>query len=265
MSLTAYAFEVIFDVTPMFELLTTDVFAEWFSAIDDAAAEDVAATVDVIAQLGANTEAPGSSEWLLWYEHPSMSGRARSVPPEHRERFEAGVRAANQWGAFLGYVRRALKHLESAQFVERVGHLTPDDAAKVSDAIRRIRAALKSRQLAMSQLVVRLHQPPEGPAFQRLIDLTDVRHWYFAALAAAGFTVEDVPAHSPALREIALRTRGPGLRLLYGIDAPRARGLVVFGEWLDRSFYGDSVRRAEQLWQQFLGGTLAQTRPSAPR
>ena len=102
-------------------------------------------------------------------------------------------------------------------------------------------------------------------AFQRLMDLTDVRHWYFAALAAAGFDLEDVPAHSPALREIALRTRGPGLRVLYGIDAPGARGLVVLGEWLDRSFYGDSVRRAEQLWQQFLGGTLAAIRPATAR
>src|SRR5215472_10282490 len=104
----------------MFELLTTEAFAAWFSALDDAVAEDVAAAVDVIAQLGTETEAPGSSEWLLWYEHPSMAARLRPVPPELRERFEAGVRAANQWGAFLGYVRRALKHLDSPQFVGRM-------------------------------------------------------------------------------------------------------------------------------------------------
>jgi hypothetical protein len=248
----------------VFELLTTDVFAQWFSALDDQAAEDVAATVEVIAQLGTNTEAPGSTEWLLWYEHPSMSGRVQQASPEQRERFEQGFRLANEWGAFLGYVRRALKHLESPPFVGRVGRLSPGDAAAVAGAVSRIRAALKARQLAMSRLVG-TRPALDQQAFQRVLDLTDVRHWYFAALAAAGFAVEDVPAHSPALREIALRTRGPGLRVLYGIDAPGARGLVVLGEWLDRSFYGDSVRRAEQLWQQFLGGTLAAIRPATAR
>ena len=74
-----------------------------------------------------------------------------------------------------------------------------------------------------------------------------------------------MPAHSSALREIALRTRKPGVRVLYGVDAPRARGLVVLGEWLDRSSYADSVRYAESLWQQFLAGTLPATRPATSR
>jgi hypothetical protein len=248
----------------VFELLTTEVFAEWFAALDDAVAEDVAATVEVIAQLGTVSEAPGSSEWLLWYEHPSHAEQVRRATPEQLQRYEEGIRMANQWGAFNGYVRRVLKHLESPQFVGRVGRIAPEAAAAVSNAVSRIRAALKARQLAMSGLVVR-GPIPEERAFQRLMDLTDVRHWYFAALSAAGFTVEDVPAHSLALREISLRTTAPGLRLLYGIDVPRARGLVVLGEWLDRSFYGDSVRRAEQMWQQFLGGTLAATVPSPSR
>jgi hypothetical protein len=77
---------------------------------------------------------------------------------------------------------------------------------------------------------------------------------YFAALGAAGIAVADAPPHTAALREITLRSTPPGLRLLYGIDEPRARGLVVLGEWLDRSFYGDSVRRAEALWGQFVEG-----------
>jgi hypothetical protein len=85
-----------------------------------------------------------------------------------------------------------------------------------------------------------------------LADVEEIRDAYLRALAAAGFDVVDVPAHSPALREIALRTPPPGLRLLYGVDVKRNRGLVVLGELFDRSFYGDSVRRAERVWQEFL-------------
>ena len=126
----------------MFRLLTTEDFAAWFSGLRDAAAEDVAATLDVIERLGANNEAPGSSEWLLWYEHPIMAERVRRASTDGLDRLARGLRYVEQWGAFLGYTRRA--------------------------------------------------------------------------------------------------------------EAPR----VAAGEWLDRSFYGDSVRRAESLWRRFLEGAF---------
>ncbi len=37
----------------MLELLTTDAFANWFSALEEGPAEDVAATLEVIVQLSA--------------------------------------------------------------------------------------------------------------------------------------------------------------------------------------------------------------------
>jgi hypothetical protein len=239
----------------MFRLHTTEDFAAWFSGLRDGVAEDVAATLDVIERLGADTEAPGSSEWLLWYEHPSMAERVRRVSAGERTLMAWGLRYVEQWGAFLGYTRRALKHLESPQFSARLARLSPDQAGAALFAVSRIRAALKSRQVAMAGLGAS-RPAPDSAAFLELVDLTDVRHWYLAALAAAGFAVQDVPAHSQALREIALRQRAPELRILYGVDAPRACGLVVLGEWLDRSFYGDSVRRAESTWRQFLDGTF---------
>jgi hypothetical protein len=77
--------------------------------------------------------------------------------------------------------------------------------------------------------------------------------------------VVEVPPHSAALREITLRSTAPGLRLLYGIDEPKNRGLVVLGEWLDRSFYGDAVRRAEAVWGQFLEGRPLSTQTAGAR
>ena len=68
-----------------------------------------------------------------------------------------------------------------------------------------------------------------------------------------------MPVREAALREIGLRTPPPGIRLLYGIDPERSRGLVVLGERFDRSFYGDSVRLAEQKWREFLGAAGEET------
>ena len=243
----------------MLELLTTDGFAAWFSGLAAGPAEDVAATLEVIVQLGTRAEAPGSSEWLLWYEHPSVSQRplldlSERLAPEI-------VKFSHDWGHFNGYVRRIVKHLESTPFVARLARLSPADSAAVTEAVRRIRRLAKTRLLSLSDLQTRGRLSPfRSPsastvaALGRVVDVSEVRECYFAALAAAGIEVVDVPPHTAALREITLRSTPPGLRLLYGIDEPKARGLVVLGEWLDRSFYGDSVRHAEALWAQFLEG-----------
>jgi hypothetical protein len=251
------------------QLLTTDEFAGWFTALDAPAAEDVATTLEVIAQLGTEKEAPGSSEWLTWYEHPSLSARS---PLHHHSFVDPAVRRFfDEWGAFNGYARRVVKHLESPPFVARLGGLAPRDAAAVTDAVARIKKVVSRRWLALSDYQIRRRlgtrplTPRDAEELARFHDVEEIRGAYLAALAAAGFAVVDVPAHSPALREIALRAPPPGFRLLYGVDSRRNRGLVVLGEELDRSFYGDSVRRAERLWQEFLNGELPKTHPAKAR
>jgi hypothetical protein len=243
----------------MLDLLTTDGFAAWFSGLAEGPAEDVAATLEVIAQLGARTEAPGSSDLLLWYEHPSLA--SRRLPDTFERLTPEIVKFSQEYGRFNGYVRRVVKHLESPPFVARLSRLSPADAAAVADAVGRIRRLATTRVLSLSDLYasgrlspLRPPSPSAAAAFGRIVDTSEVRACYFAALAAAGFDVADVPPQTAALREIALRSTAPGLRVLYGIDEAKNRGLVVLGEWLDRSYYGDSVRRAEALWAQFLDG-----------
>jgi hypothetical protein len=51
----------------------------------------------------------------------------------------------------------------------------------------------------------------------------------------------------------------PRLRVLFGLDFPAKRLLAIWGESLDRRYYGDSVKHAEQRWQQYC------ERPRAPR
>jgi hypothetical protein len=50
----------------------------------------------------------------------------------------------------------------------------------------------------------------------------------------------------------------PHVRLIYGIDVPNRRILLILGEPLDRSFYGDSVRLAERKWREYCAITTAQ-------
>jgi len=54
-------------------------------------------------------------------------------------------------------------------------------------------------------------------------------------------------------------------RFIHWRFVKRETALFVLGEWLDRSFYGDSVRRAEQMWKQFLDGQLHATGPAPLR
>ncbi len=254
----------------MLELLTTDAFATWFSALAAGPAEDVAATLEVIVQLGTGTEAPGSSEMLLWYEHPVVSQRAvpglgtsMELPPQI-------VKFTQDWGQLLGYTRRVLKHLESKAFVARLASLPARDAAAVAEGVKRLRRLTTTRGLAMSeyqskQMLKHLHSPTPASteALARLADVSKLREAYFAVLSAAGFEVTDVQQHTAALREISLRGTAPGLRILYGIDEPKNRGLVVAGEWLDRSFYGDTVRHAEAVWREFLEGRPLSTQAAS--
>jgi hypothetical protein len=229
----------------MLNMLTTEVFAQWFAGLDDQAAEDVATALDVIERLGPAQSPPGSRESLLWYEHPIVS------------RFAAGDSLTwdvEAWGCFRDYVKQVLRALESERFASRLGSLGPKEAAAFLEAVREIKRAADPTL----RWTLKLSGDPFGLAARvRPEDAcSEVRRLYFAALEAAGFPVTDVPAHSLALREFSRRAPGPAFRLLYGVDVDRQTALVVLGEWLDRRFYGDSVRRAEKLWKQFLSGHL---------
>jgi hypothetical protein len=258
------------------DLRTTDAFATWFAALDQAAAEDVAATLEVIGQLGVDKEAPGSSEYLTWYEQPELAKRFPRIgigPPSCLGPNMA--RVVDAWRVFAHYTRRVVKHLESPAFATRVAKLDPGAASAVHQAIARIKRASTKRWLAFSEQQGKVLRhaftgsrelsADEEAELARILDVQEIRDAYLAALAGAGFQVVDLPAHVAAVREIALRTPPPGLRLLYGIDPAKNRGIVILGEAFDRSFYGDSVRRAERVWREFLGGDLRATQPAGGR
>jgi hypothetical protein len=238
----------------MLELFTTEHFADWFSALEDAAAEDVATALEVIGELGPERAPPGSREALLWYEHASLAAGGRT---------ESLASDLEAWGAFCEYVKQVLAKLESPRFTARLARLGALEAERALKIIRRIRRASDPRQ----RWALKLAGDPSAAARSIRSEnaCSEVRGLYFEVLAAVGFTVADVSVHSRALREFSRRTPAPAFRLLYGVDSERKTALVVLGEWLDRSYYGDSVRRAERLWRGFLNGELTALEPAVLR
>jgi hypothetical protein len=229
----------------MLELLTTDVFAEWFAALDDELAEEVATALDLVEALGVERTPPASRELLLWYEHPCVAEFALA----HSLAWEL-----EDWGAFRGYAERALAKLETPGFVARVGRLGASESARVLRAVQRIRRLADPRARWALHASAALGAA-QGTRAERAS--TELRRLYFEALEAAGFTPGEPPVPARALYELSRRAPGRPFRLLYGVDAEHGRGLVLLGERLDRSYYGDSVRRAERLWRGFLEGALS--------
>ncbi|HWA72643.1 MAG TPA: hypothetical protein VG937_09920 [Polyangiaceae bacterium] len=228
----------------MLKPLTTEEFAEWFAALDDPAAEDVATAIEVVERLGPAQAAPGSRASLLWYEHAAVSGAF--APYSFAWDLEA-------WGTFQDYARQILKKFESARFISRLSSLGVRQATEVLRLTQEIRRAADPRLRWALELADR---PPSVSSSVRADPCAELRRLYLATLEAAGFKVEDVPAHSLSLRELVRRSEAWSFRLLYGVDSKREVALFVLGERLDRSYYGDSVRKAERLWHQFLDGSL---------
>lgn len=235
----------------MLTVLTTDSFADWFSALEEDAAEDVATTIELIERSEPTTVAAGSRESLLWYEYTDGLEEASTLMGPLRL-FGGHI---EEWCAYLDYARRVVRALEGKRFRARLASLGSTDATKVLAIVKEIER-LTGPRLRISVI--------SGSA-AALSAQEDLRRLYFEALAIAGIDVSDPLADPRALREVARRNAREPYRLLYGVDVSRGAALFVLGESLDRRFYGDSVRRAERSWRDYLTGSLATTVPHQGR
>lgn len=210
----------------MLTLLTTEEFAAWFRNLADAAAEEVATALELIELMGPDASPPNSSELLLWYE--SASGAPR---------IDAFYRA--DFMPVLERMRQIMQHLESEEVRERLATVPFERAQRASEALRQVRGRLRPA----------LHLMHRGEGSVRELEAS-----YRNVLDALGLREAAPRPAGPALRELCLRKREPGMRIMYGVDVPTKRALVVWGEHLDRNAYGPSVRRALALWQEFRSG-----------
>jgi len=176
----------------------------------------------------------------------TLARAANRIPANKNLKWALG---ANLWNSFppVPFTEILDVHWCEAHLPSREGA----DDATVATAINKIKSFSGARRRGLAT------RGPQGGL------LAEIRQWYRAALEAVGLDPVRFPVHSSALRELDLRARDPGVRLLYGVDTEREIAVVVLGERLDRNFYGDSVRLAERLWKQFLQGNL-RARERAP-
>jgi hypothetical protein len=220
-------------------LLTTEEFADWFRDLADREAEEAATALEVLERLAPDEPAPNSRDLLLWYQ---AAPSAADDPLDH----------------YVGYaarVQRIVAHLDSDPVQKRITSLGLRRAEFALAAISGIRVS--ARQL---RLMLRLQEPRVAERSFEEIDRN-----YRIALEAGQLMSPSSSTNSQALRELNLREQAPGARILYGIDAPRERALLILGEPLDRRAYGPSVRRALRIWAEFLAQATTHDQPFEPR
>ncbi|HEY2407921.1 MAG TPA: hypothetical protein VGI10_18060 [Polyangiaceae bacterium] len=254
----------------MFDVIACEEFESWYKSLPEANAESVSSAVDVLAELGPALGPPRSSELLLWFDGvPGMGRRAlRDDPREWLEnlraptapagvqdylrlRFGSGQKPAdakleaqsqNLW-QLLAWKRRSLSLFDSARFRARLGALAPDAAAAVLRGVEQVRRMLKQAR----EELVRVNQTHRD-LFGEIDKVVD------AVLTTAGLALADPALHAPGLRELRVAFGSRLARVIYGLDPSAERALLLLGEPLERAYYGDSVRRAETRFAEYLAG-----------
>jgi hypothetical protein len=236
MHLTAYALKHM--LLRMLTLLTTDEFADWFAALNDASAEEVASGLELMRELGPERAPPHTRDLVLWYQA-----------------FPDGPLGC-RWleGDFFNFSQRLrafVSHLESAGVQRRLAEAPPEAQMRVSSALAEIRALAHPRHIYAA-----LQREGAEKA------LANLQRHYHTILQAANVLPARKTAYTEALHELNFPSCQPALRVLYGVDVANDRALLVLGESLDRQAFGPAVRRALRVWNAFLSGESSD-QPSA--
>ena len=219
----------------MFEITVTEELEDWYQGLPAAAAEQVAAELNVLERLGPGLDAVRASRLLLWFD-----GMTGPQPLELRETMA-------QLGQLMRQRTEALRCLETPDFQARFLKLDPRRAQQGHELIETLRARVRAAGL---QLLLQR---------RRLVEADHERVWLSDTVQAAlqevlafvGLRPEDVVDTASGLRELTLPALTPAHRLLYAIDMPRRCILAILAEPLDRSYYGDAVRLAERRWRDY--------------
>ena len=225
----------------MFQVVPEPEFAAWFESLPEPLAEEVATAVDLAANLGGLIAPEQLSRHLLWFDGTgSGSGPELGVP---------GMQYAHH---YLMWHQEARLCLESVPFRERLERLDPKTAAQALSEVERLRRQLHATRVA-SNLAPWVHGSGSPAKESR-----GLRGRFLELLGLMGLEPRVVLGSSSGLRELCIDNLQPQLRVLFGLDFEGKRLLAILGEPLNRRYYGDSVKHAEQRWQQYRDRTSAQ-------
>ncbi len=252
----------------MLLITVSDEFSRFFEALPDADAEHVAAALDLVAEAGSTLGPDRARRLLLWYD--GTRAPCRAYLPRMAAGASATMRRTALGGAPLDWLEQrvedleayriwqseALRCLSSQPFSERLRELDPRAAVGVLESVQ----ALRERLSAAVQV---LPWARHGASFDARHSTDALRGAFEEVMRAVGLDSKCLPGASGGLRELTLRETTPALRILYGLCPNRPRAHVLLADRLDHAYYGNSVRRAEQSYSQWLA-SLAEDESAPP-
>jgi len=256
----------------MFEITPSSEFSAWFEALPPALAEEVACALDLLAEAGTALGPSRTSRALLWYDGTGGG-------PRHDLRFWGRTLASvldsyDDVRELLLWQREVVRCLDSIAFAQRLAQLDPKAAALALAAVENLRIRLKAvrAQLALQQAATRpvplayplsafsaLTAREERLLEQRFSPSNGLKEAFFEVLRLVGLEPSQVMNSTSGLAELTIPSTDPPLRVLFGLDAPGRRIVVLLGESLTRRYYGDSVKVAEQRWLQYCSSPAAES------
>jgi hypothetical protein len=240
----------------MFEVVPEPEFSAWFEALPDLFAEEVASAIDLTASAGPALMPQRLSRLLLWYDGTG-SGSRLELGGQLVELHET---PAHRLRDYLSWHQEVVLCLESVTFRERLARLEP---ARATEALTLVELVKRRLRAARASTTYNPWRHGLQPTPQALPEWVAVRDAFSDLLSYLGLATHEVLGAGSGLRELSLHHMTPPLRVLFGLDFEGKRLLAILGETLERSYYGDSVARAEQRWRHYLQHRPVSTAPRA--
>jgi hypothetical protein len=225
----------------MFQVIPEPEFSAWYEALPEPIAEEVTTAIDLAASAEGLLAPERLSRLLLWFDGTGsgvdLAGLEGPIAKGHP------ALQLSQARSYLMWHQEVVLCLQSQAFQERLGQLEPARAAQALSLVERLQKKLQAARLSTGLGAWRTGARPD--------ESSGVRAVFLDLMSSMGLEPQLVLGSGSGLRELAITNIEPQLRVLFGLDFPARRLIAILGEQLDRSYYGDAVKRAEQRWQQY--------------
>lgn len=242
----------------MFQVLPEPEFEAWYEQLPEPLAEEVATAIDLVA-TSSEVAPERLSRLLLWFDGTAGSSSSGLSDPVHGPLTLSELPSAKA-RQYLQWHHEILLCLESPVFQQRLARLDPKLAAlalrQVEHLKRRLRGARASSSYATWSRAASSNADPGASL--------GLRQAFGDLLELVGLSSGELLGSGSGLRELTILNVSPGLRVLFGLDFPGRRLIAILGETLDRRYYGDSVRRAEQSFRRYCAGLSSERGVDGP-
>jgi len=238
----------------MFEVIPQPEFEAWYEQLPEALAEEVTAAIDLAASVGGLAAPERLSRLLLWFDGGEATGvsasSARLDPLAH------GAAPGSLARSYLEWHHEVVLCLGSPVLQERLARLAGPRAAQVLREVERLKRRLHFQRMSSNYAPWSVGRAGLGAE--------NLRRSFVELLSLLGLDPELTLGSGSGLRELRIDGVSPALRVLFGLDFPRRRLIAILGESLDRRYYGDAVRRAEQSFQRYCDEQASGVGATAP-